>query len=394
MSRDLLQRRRRLDAARSRFDGRDPTPAELPPGVGESWRRCASLVPVERTAPVILDDPGSSWSVSPILRAAPDIVEELSRLATGEDYVAAVTDGSGRILWTAAGRSMARLAERANFVRGADWDEAAAGTNAPGLALRTGRPAAVFATEHWCEGVHEWVCYAAPVRAASGRMLGVLDLSAPWRRASPLALTTVAAMSRLVEQQLADASWAQPELLLGVLGRPRAEVGGRPVHASLRQLEILTVLAVRGAVTSEELRDLLYGERPVSTTTLKAEISHLRHLLGGGIDSRPYRISLAVDADIVDALDALRRGDVEGASRLYGGQLLPTSESPFVIDLRHHLDVGLRTALLLDGRPDQLLRYADVHPFDTDILERAGTLLPPADPLWGDLTARMARAYE
>ena len=51
--------------------------------------------------------------------------------------------------------------------------------------LRTGRPAAVFATEHWCDSVRDWVCYAAPVRDTSGAVVGVLDLSSHWRRANP-----------------------------------------------------------------------------------------------------------------------------------------------------------------------------------------------------------------
>jgi hypothetical protein len=394
MTPDLLERRRRLDAARSTFDVRDPAPDDLAPEVGESWRRCAGLLSVGHTAPSTLPDADSLWSASPIRRAAPDIVDDLSRLATSEDYIAAVTDGDGHIIWSAAGRSMARLAEQVNFVRGADWREAAAGTNAPGLALHTGRPAAVFATEHWCEGVQDWVCYAAPVRARSGRLLGVLDLSSLWRRASPLALTTVVAMSRLVEQLLLASPWGRPDLRLSVLGTPRAEVGGRPVRVSQRQVEILTILAVRGQASFEELHDLLYGERPVSAATLKSEISHLRQLLGGAIESRPYRLALAVEADVVDALAALRSGDTEGAVRLYAGQLLPTSESPFLTDLRHHLDVGLRTALLQRGHPDQLLRFADIHPYDTEILEYAGTLIGPGDPHRGDLAARLAHACE
>ena len=393
MAGDLIRRRRRTDRARDAFEADRVATDELDPGVGESWQRCARAVPVDHTAPVVLADPGSEWDTSLIRRTASDVVYDLGRLAVSEDYVAAVTDADGRIIWSAAGRSMARLAEQANFVDGATWHEASAGTNAPGLALHRGRPATVFATEHWCESVKDWVCYAAPVRSPSGQVLGVLDLSASWRRASPLALTTVVAMSRLVEQQIQASPWARTGLLLGVLGHPRVEVSGRAVHLSQRQMEILTILAVRGEASSEELHDLVYGERAVSATTLKSEVSHLRHLLGGAIESRPYRLTLAVEVDANEMLAALRRGDLEGALGLYGGQLMPHSESPFVIDLRHHLDVSLRTALLDGGQPLQLLRYADIHPFDAEILECAAGQVAPGDPLWGDLTARLARAY-
>jgi len=393
MSADLVQRRRQLEAARTTFARRQPGPVELAPEVSDSWRRCAARLPVDHTAPVNLDDPDASWSESPIRRAAPDIVEELGRLATGEDYIAAVTDGTGHIIWSAAGRSMARLAEQVNFVRGASWDESAAGTNAPGLALHTGKPATVFATEHWCEAVQDWVCYAAPIRAPSGLLVGVLDLSTIWRRASPLALTTVTAMARLVEQQLLSSPATAPvELRLEVLGHPSAALQGQPLRLSQRQFEILVILAARQKATFEELHDLLYGDRPVTRATLKAEISHLRQLLGGAIESRPYRLTLSVEADVLDTLQAVRHGDLEGALRRYAGQLLPNSESPFIIELRHHLDVSVRAAVLQHGQPGQLLHYADVHPFDVEVLEAARLLAPLGDPLLGEVTARLDRA--
>ena len=62
--------------------------------------------------------------------------------------------------------SSLRSAEGVGLVPGGRWDETVAGTNGIGMALVTGRPAAVFATEHWCEPVRDWVCYSAPVHAA------------------------------------------------------------------------------------------------------------------------------------------------------------------------------------------------------------------------------------
>jgi hypothetical protein len=390
--RSLQERRRWLDAARGTFDPDQPTsPAAeaLDPEVAESWRRCAHRLPVASTAPVELDDADGLWRDSPIRRAGGAVVEELGELAVSEDYIAAVTDGTGHIIWSAAGRSMARLAEQVNFVRGASWQEEEAGTNAPGLVLATGQPATVFATEHWCEAVSDWVCYAAPLRAPSGRLVGVLDLSTLWRRASPLALTTVVAMSRLVEQQLAAAPAPAAQLQLSVLGLPSVMLAGSPLRVTQRQLEILTILAVGGPVSFEQLYDQLYGERRVAPATLKAEMSHLRHLLGGAIESRPYRLAVEVTSDVAEALDALRCGDLEGALRCYRGQLLVTSESPLVTELRHHLDVALRTAVLARGTGGQLLRFADVHPFDAEVLERAVALSGSAD---GELAARLARA--
>ena len=384
-------RRRALEHARSSFS-RGSVPRSIGPDVQGSWTRCSDAVPVARVAPVELDDPVAHWQDSPLRRAAGDVIDQLSELARREDYVAAIADPLGRILWSSAGPSMRRRAERANFVNGANWSEDVAGTNAPGLSLRTGRPAQVFASEHWCSTVHDWVCYSAPVRDRTGRMAGVLDLSAHWEKASPLALTTVTALARLVEVEL-HASTRAPDLRLKVLGDVDVEVRGQPVHLSHRQIEILTILALRDGVEREELQDLLYGERSVSANTLKAEISHLRRVLDGGIESRPYRLALDVDADVTLVLDALRHGDIEGAARSYRGSLLPFSESPFLTDTRHHVDVAMREELLRQGTVAQLLSFVDHHPHDTALLDHALAITPDDSPLRSDVLARLATEH-
>ncbi len=389
----MLRRRRQVDDARRKFDGlRVVSPDLLAPDVGDSWERCAASLPVQHTAPVDLPDHSARWEASAIRRAAPAIVDELSQLAVSEDYIAAITDDAGHIIWSAAGRSMTRLADEVNFVRGANWHEDVAGTNAPGLALRTGRSATVFAAEHWSETVREWVCYAAPVRGPSGRVIGVLDLSTLWRKASPFAHTTVSAMARLVEQQLA-AERPAAALEVRVLGEPSVRLHGNPVKLSQRQFEILTILLHRGSCRLGELHDLLYGERPVSTSTLKAEISHLRHALDGAIASRPYRVEVDAHVDLATTLERVEAGDAAGATEVYGGQLLPLSESPFIGELRHRVDVAVRAAVLAGCDVDAVRRYVDVHPHDLAVIEHGLTLTAPGDPVHQLLTARRDAAW-
>jgi hypothetical protein len=162
---------------------------------------------------------------------------------------------------------------------------------------------------------------------------------------------------------------------------------------SLRQIEILTILAVVATATLDELHALLYGDRPVAATTLKAEVSRLRRVLGGHIASRPYRLAVPCQADAQRLLERLDVGDIDGAVELYNGQLLPASEAPLVVERRHHIDVALRTALLRDGSAAALLRYADVHPFDVEVLERAVASARPNDLLLPTAVARLAAAH-
>jgi hypothetical protein len=388
LNQELLLRRRTIEEARSGSGAGD---VAIPPDVRHSWSRCEPAVRASQAAAPLdrADEIGEQWEASPIRRAASHLVEQLRAVAEDGDFVAAITDEDGRILWAWGGRNMRARAEQVNFAAGGRWDERSAGTNALALALVTGRPSTVFSAEHWCDAVRDWVCYSAPVRDGNGRVLGVLDLSSTWDRATPLGLPTVTAMAQLVEHEvrrlpavgLAEA----PVLRLKALGHPTATLGGTPLLATLRQLEILVILAAVGSVGLGELHALLYGDREVSLVTLKAEISQLRRALGGAIGSRPYRLTLPCEADFMELLGRIDGGHLDRATDVYAGQLLPASESPFVIERRHHLDVALRTALLRTGTTAQLLRFAEVHPYDTEVLARAvevagldGRLLPSA----------------
>ncbi|MBN2624419.1 MAG: hypothetical protein JXA83_13665, partial [Acidimicrobiales bacterium] len=217
-----------------------------------------------------------------------------------------------------------------------------------------------------------------------------------WKRANPLGLATVTSLAQVVEHELRlDRSFADllgPALELGVLGQQRAVLDGRPLRLTLRQIEILTILSALGTAGLGELHAHLYGDRPVALATLKGEMSRLRRVLGGRLTSRPYRLTLPVRVDAAGLLERVDAGDVEGAARMYAGQVLPASEAPFVIAQRHHLDVALRTALLRHGTPAAVLKYNSVHPYDIEVLERAHHLATADDPLVPALTARLAVA--
>ena len=409
---DLELRRRTIDNVKATLVGRSEcgtgTPgdgqdrallADVHPAVQASWQRCGHRFKGGEpdAAPVAaLDDTNERWEASAIRRAAPRLTRQLEEIAGSGDLIACIADADGRILWQSTPRWLRRPAERIGLLPGGVWHEGTTGTNGIGLALAADRPTAVFATEHWLDPVQDWVCYAAPLHDSDGTQVGAIDLSTTWKHANPLALATVASIARVVEHELrvdrSATALLGPVLELQVLGAPSATVDGRPLRLTLRQLEILTILSVTGVVTLGELHAHLYGDRPVSVATLKAEMSHLRRALGGRLASRPYRLTVPIRIDAVSMLDRLAGGDVDGAARLYAGQLLPTSEAPFVSDHRHHLDVALRTALLRHGTIPATLRYSAVHPYDVEVLERAGELASSDDPLVPALTARLAVA--
>jgi hypothetical protein len=131
----------------------------------------------------------------------------------------------------------------------------------------------------------------------------------------------------------------------------------------------------------------------VTLSTLKAEVSHLRHHLDGQLSSRPYRLLMPVATDVEQVLALLRRGRVNAAVEAYGGDLLPGTNSPALAELAEYVAVALREALIADPEPDAVLRYTELAPYDTEVAEaclrRMAGRAHPAVPL---LRARLASA--
>jgi hypothetical protein len=278
-----------------------------------------------------------------------------------------------------------------NFIPGGRWDEASVGTNALDLALRLDHAATVYSAEHFSSCVHGWVCWAAPVHdPRTGRQLGVLDLSTTWDRTHPIGLATAEALARLLGREVRatvmvgpaqnGASPAGGLLELKLLGRASAQLNGVPLRLTRRQLEILALLALNpDGLDLGELHARLYGDRSVSQGTLKAEMSQLRAVLGGRLESRPYRIGLDVRCDVTDVLHRLRVGDVAGAVERYGGELLPGSGSPALAEFGNFVTVALRNALLADPHPAAVQRYLELTPYDLDLLGSTRGRRPTTD---------------
>ncbi|GJF30665.1 transcriptional regulator [Kitasatospora sp. NE20-6] len=359
-------------------------PAAVRPEVADSWLRCRPTVDPGRTSAPCSEsgEPRPLWAGSPLRTPVDGLAGELRSVADDAGFVAAVTDESGTILWTCGGRVMRRKAEQVNFAPGGRWDEPAMGTNALSLALRTGRPATVFSAEHLVSALHGWVCYCAPIRRPDGHILGVLDLSTTWDRSHPLALTTVRTLASAVEARLGTVRTASaPGLRLRCLGGDAATRDGRPLRLPPRQVELLALLALEPAgYTAAGLHAALYGDRPVSPSTFKAEVSHLRRALGGAIAPRRYRLTEAVDCDAATVLRALERGDTATALHHYGGPLLPRSEAPGIVERRTWLEVAVRSAVLAGPGPDHALRYGALVPYDAEVHEHALRTLAPGDP--------------
>ncbi len=376
------------------------------PEILRSWELSRrSIAPDVSEAPLADEgDTRAFWDGSPLQIAVSNVEEELRRTAEDGDLVLAVTDADTRVLWTYGGRVMRRKAESVNFVAGGRWDEASVGTNALAIAMRQGAPSMVFSAEHYAPIVHNWVCWAAPLNdPVSGRQIGVLDLSTTWDRTHPIGLATARVMARLIESAMppssayADPVATEPQiagLTLDLLGTAEARLDGERLLLNRRQTEILALLALHPeGLSLERLHALVYGDHAVTLSTLKAEVSHLRSALHGQLASRPYRLTMPVTVDVDAVLERLRTGDVVAAVTAYGGDLLPGTDSPALAQLAEYVAVALREALLADPEPAAVLRYADLAPYDTEVVEVCLARLAGAvDPVVPLLKARLASA--
>ena len=374
--------------------------------VAQSWRRSAGA----RVDPGL--DPPVALSGSelehhrrehPLARVIGLLRELVGSVAEDGKHLMAVCDEAGRLLWVEGHAGSRRLAERMNFVEGAVWDEAHAGTNAPGTALALDHAVQIFSAEHFRPAVQPWTCAAAPIHdPATGAILGVVDVTGGDIVAHPHSLGLVSAAARAAEEQLgahlpAVEGWRRdsghelwlPEdhgerpdpgtLRLLALGRDHAVLwdGATQTRLNRRHSELLVILALHPeGVTGDRLVAALY-DADAAGATVRVEVARLRRTLGEILRSRPYRIAVPLSADFLDVAHALHDKDPRRALAAYGGSLLPRSEAPDVVGERHRLDVRLRTAVLESGESTLIQDWLDrFGGEDLEAWEQLAALLP------------------
>jgi hypothetical protein len=388
---DPAERITQVGRAHERFVTGEQPVTQVRDVVAASWRRSAgALVSPDSTAPIELSDGDleAYRAAHPLARVLPIFRDLLGGLADDGDHLMAVCDAHGRLLWVEGTSSVLRGAESMNFVPGARWDEAHAGTNAPGTALAVDHPLQIFATEHFSRGVQRWTCAAAPIHdPATGRLLGAIDVTGGDHLANPHSLALVRATALAAEAYL-SAHRSEPAgrgATVSVLGRGDAvlSVGGRRLRLGRRHSELLVLLLLHPeGRTGDELGFDLYADDS-NPVTVRAELSRLRRILGAELlDSRPYRLRAEVDADFLAVTRLLERGLVAEALAAYTGPLLPSSDAPGVVHLRRLIDSRLRAAVLTGGDP-RLLQTWLGEPWGADDLqmwEAYAAALPPASP--------------
>ena len=102
---------------------------------------------------------------------------------------------------------------------------------------------------------------------------------------------------------------------------------------------------------------------------------------------------MPVQIDVNEVLRLLRSGQVRAAVAAYGGDLMPGTESPALIELADFVAVAVREALLTDPQPQAVARYTELAPYDTEVIEVCLALMgDSAHPAKALLKGRLAAA--
>ena len=141
--------------------------------------------------------------LEPLLSVARSGMESLFLQIRDVGYVVLLTDANGVAVEFINNPSVDREARRAGLAAGGRWTEDQEGTCAVGLALIDQLPITVHQSEHFCIANRLLTCSAAPIFAADGHLLAVLDASALHspddRRSQHLVLKMVHATARMIE---------------------------------------------------------------------------------------------------------------------------------------------------------------------------------------------------
>jgi hypothetical protein len=348
---------RTLRAAHDAFLASGAVEARVRPMIAESWRRSA------RAGVDVEQDSRTGWSrpdlVSyreehPLSQVFPLLDDVLGRAAQECDSVLAVGDETGRLLWVSGAPRQLERAEEIRFAEGVAWDEAHAGTNAPGTALLLDAPVLITGFEHFRRPVQGWSCAAAPIHdPVTQRILGIVDVTGGEAVGTLQTLAMVRAAARMAEAELgrlaAIAPSTRARIAITALGRDVATVtvDGRTLRLSPRHSEMVVILADHPEGMSGDQLGVALHEDDVAASTVRAEATRLRAVLGEDVmSSRPYRLSRSVEFDWRTVVAHVDAGRLPQAVQRYAGPLLPLSEAPGVVHRRRLLEGRLRAAVL------------------------------------------------
>lgn len=204
----------RVAAARADFleNGRDAA-AGVPDVLAASWVR-SQQAGVDVAHPVT-DFTEDIDTGSRLVRCARPVLDQLGDDTADLPLVIALTDSHARVIQRRDSSSaVGRLLDRVQFAPGFNYAEGTMGTNGVGTVVEAGQAVSVVGPEHFTEHLQPFACTGAPIiDPLTGRLEGILDVSALSQTWSPLMHTLVKSAAKDIGRNLLlDRSQAQQAL--------------------------------------------------------------------------------------------------------------------------------------------------------------------------------------
>jgi transcriptional regulator of acetoin/glycerol metabolism/DNA-binding CsgD family transcriptional regulator len=255
-------------AVLDRSEGPASRPSPLRDEIVASWERCAraGLRPERFEVPYDgdVDDRGRlCWAAGPVL-------DQVGSDLDGTGAGLLLTDQRARVLARrAADHDTAGLLDRVQLAPGYGYREEQVGTNAIGTAITGRGPALVVGQEHFADALTRLACAAVTVAdPATGRVIGVVDITCAAGDASPLMLPLVKRAAWEIGQRLLDDSSADERILQEHFLRARRTSKGPVLALSRRTMLVngaatgIVVPADRELLWDSALRSLACGQQP------------------------------------------------------------------------------------------------------------------------------------
>lgn len=276
--------------------------------LAQSWRRSVEahgLNPSEQRAPDRIDAQTLAYRRSAraqFLEVATPRIDQLFQLVGLSGCAVLLTDAEGIVLESRVRDADARVFDGWGLAAGADWSEAAEGTNGIGTCLAETRRVIIHRDDHFYARNTAMSCIDAPIWGCEGQLMGALDVSSArvdqTEGFNQLIAAQVAQTARAIEEANFRAAFAGARMIQADGGEHDAAVllavdGDDLVIGATRKARRVFGLETSGRLTPRPAADLL------------------------GRDDGPTGFEKAERAAILRAL-ARAEGNVSAAARALG----------------------------------------------------------------------------
>ncbi|HWI54561.1 MAG TPA: sigma-54-dependent Fis family transcriptional regulator [Desulfobacteria bacterium] len=180
------------------------------PSITKSWERChdKNIDPFDSLAgiPVLTEEELAARKErrADFLECAGPSLDALYQFVKGSGFMVILTDEQGCVLKLLGDADIIQNTSILNFHPGSNWSEDVRGTNAIGTVIYERGPLQVCGPEHFCRSLHHLTCSAAPIFNSNNELIGIIDVTGPFRLSHPHTLGMVVSAAAAIRHQLAN----------------------------------------------------------------------------------------------------------------------------------------------------------------------------------------------